>query len=130
MNGPFRKMLNAKLHGAIVTDANVNYEGSITIPSDLLEISGLLPHEAVAVWNVTRGSRFETYILAGEHKTQEILVNGAAAHLVEVGDILIIAGFIFLSATEAVKHEPTAVFLNPDNSVKSIRAEYPLAIVK
>ncbi len=122
---PFRKMLLAKLHGAVVTDANVAYEGSITIPKDLLETSGLLPHEAVAVWNVTRGTRFETYILEGEPKSQEIHVNGAAAHLVEVGDSLIVAGFTYLPAAQARQHEPTAVFLNPDNSVKNIRRERP-----
>ena len=125
MEGPFRKMLLAKLHGATVTDANPAYEGSVTIPRDLLEVSGLLPHEAVAVWNVTRGTRFETYILEGEAKSQQIDVNGAAAHLVEVGDSLIIAGFTFLPAAQASRHSPTAVFLNGDNSVKEVRGERP-----
>lgn len=118
-------MLLAKLHGAVVTDANAAYEGSITIPKDLLDTCGLLPHEAVAVWNVTRGTRFETYILEGEPKSQEIHVNGAAAHLVEVGDTVIVAGFTYLPASQARSHEPTAVFLNPDNSVKNIRCERP-----
>lgn len=128
MDGPFRKMLLAKLHGAVVTDANTAYEGSITISQDLLEASGLLPHEAVAVWNVTQGTRFETYILEGDPKSQEIHVNGAAAHLVKVGDTLIVAGFIFVPAAHARSHEPTAVFLNPDNSVRSIRREQPKTI--
>lgn len=130
MDTPFRKMLLAKLHGAVVTDANVAYEGSITIPADLLERAGLLPHEAVAVWNVTRGTRVETYILQGERKSQEIHVNGAAAHLVEVGDALIVAAFTYLPLTQAQRHEPTAVFLNPDNSVKSVRHERPRTIVE
>jgi aspartate 1-decarboxylase len=130
MDTPFRKMLLAKLHGAVVTDANVAYEGSITIPADLLERAGLLPHEAVAVWNVTRGTRFETYILEGEPKRQEIHVNGAAAHLVEVGDTLIVAAFTYLPLSQAQLHEPTAVFLNPDNSVKSVRRERPRTIVE
>lgn len=129
MQGPFRKMLLAKLHGAVVTDANVAYEGSITIPQDLLETTGLLPHEAVAVWNVTRGTRFETYILEGPSQSGEIHVNGAAAHLVEIGDTLIVAGFTYLTAQQARIHHPVAVFLNLDNSVKSIRQERPGTLV-
>ena len=96
MNGAFRKLLLAKIHGAVVTEANVNYEGSITIPRNLLELTGLLPHEAVHVWNVTSGTRFETYILDGGDKQSEI-------H----------------------KHEPKVVFLHKDNSVKDIRGEKP-----
>ena len=65
MEYPLKKMLLAKIHGARVTEANVDYEGSITIPSDILDVCGLLPSEAVSVWNVTSGTRFETYILEG-----------------------------------------------------------------
>jgi aspartate 1-decarboxylase len=125
MNGAFRKLLLAKIHGAVVTEANVNYEGSITIPRNLLELTGLLPHEAVHVWNVTSGTRFETYILDGGDKQREIHVNGAAAHLVKPGDSLIVAGFIHLPAETAHKHEPTVIFLHKDNSVKDIRGEKP-----
>ena len=128
MNGAFRKLLLAKIHGAIVTEANVNYEGSITIPRKLLESSGLLPHESVHVWNVTRGTRFETYILDGGDRRHEIHVNGAAAHLVEPGDSLIVAGFGHLPAETAHLHEPKVVFLNQDNSVKDIRGEKPATI--
>lgn len=130
MEGPFRKMLLAKLHGATVTDANIAYEGSITIPRDLLDTAGLLPHEAVAVWNVTRGTRFETYILEGEPMSQEIHVNGAAAHLVAVGDKLIVAAFTYLPLAHAARHEPTAIFLNADNSVSAIRRERPQRVVE
>jgi aspartate 1-decarboxylase len=125
MNGAFRKLLLAKIHGAIVTEANVNYEGSITIPRNLLDITGLLPHESVHVWNITRGTRFETYILDGGQRQREIHVNGAAAHLVELGDSLIVAGFVHLPAETAHLHEPKVVFLNQDNSVKDIRGERP-----
>ena len=65
MTSSLRKLLLAKIHGAVVTEANLQYEGSITIPEDLLTLTGLLPHEAVSVWNVTTGARFETYILRG-----------------------------------------------------------------
>ena len=128
MNGAFRKLLLAKIHGAVVTEANVAYEGSITIPRNLLDLTGLLPHEAVHVWNVTSGTRFETYILDGGDKKREIHVNGAAAHLVKTGDMLIIAGFIHLPAETAHKHEPKVVFLHTDNSVKDIRGEKPATI--
>lgn len=118
-----RKMLLAKIHGARVTDANVEYEGSITIPEDILAVCGLLPHEAVCVWNVTTGSRFETYILRGEPHSREFHVNGAAAHLVQRGNRVIIAAFGLLPHSQAIKHEPKIVFMNSDNSVKAIRDE-------
>jgi len=128
MSQALRKVLLAKIHGATVTEANVNYEGSITIPEDLLAVTGLLPHEAVAVWNVTTGSRFETYILRGEPFSREFLVNGAAAHLVKPGDQIIVACFGLLPYAEAVRHEPKVVFMNHDNSVKAIRGEKPRTV--
>ena len=128
MNGAFRKLLLAKIHGAVVTEANLAYEGSITIPRALLDVTGLLPHEAVHVWNVTRGTRFETYILDGGDRNGQIHVNGAAAHKVEVGDTLIVAGFVHVPAETAHLHEPKVVFLNQNNSVKDIRKETPATI--
>ncbi len=129
MEGAFRKVLNAKIHGAVVTDANLAYEGSITIPEDLLQITGLLPNEAVWVWNVTTGARFETYILRGAAHSKEFHINGAAAHLATRGDTIIIAGFTFLPLAEARAHNPVAVFLSPDNSIKTIRDERPATFV-
>jgi aspartate 1-decarboxylase len=128
MTQALRKVLLAKIHGATVTEANVDYEGSITIPEDILSATGLLPHEAVAVWNVTSGSRFETYILRGEAFSREFLVNGAAAHLVKPGDQIIVAAFGLLPYAEAVTHEPKVVFMNRDNSVKAIRGEKPRTV--
>lgn len=129
MESSFRKLLLAKIHGATVTEANLQYEGSITIPEDLLTLTGLLPHEAVCVWNVTTGARFETYVLRGTAYSKEFHVNGAAAHLAKPGDVLIIAGFTYLPLVEAISHEPTAVFLHSDNSVKDIRNERPKTLV-
>jgi aspartate 1-decarboxylase len=129
MDGLLRKMLIAKIHGATVTEANVHYEGSITIPEDLLALTGLLPHEAVHVWNVTTGSRFETYILKGLAHSREFHVNGAAAHLAKPGDTLIVAAFGALPHNEAVAHTPIALFLNADNTVKDIRDERPKTLV-
>jgi aspartate 1-decarboxylase len=129
MTEPIRKMLLAKIHAACVTDANLEYEGSITIPADILQVCGLLPHEAVCVWNVTTGSRFETYILRGESHSREFHVNGAAAHLAKRGDRVIIAAFGLLPHSQAIKHEPIVVFMNSDNSVKAIRDERPRTVV-
>jgi aspartate 1-decarboxylase len=128
MISSYRKLLLAKIHGATVTDANLHYEGSITIPADYLEVTGLLPHEAVQVWNVTRGTRLETYILKGEAGSREFLVNGAAAHLVHKGDKIIIAAFTYLDPAAAANHDPKALFLNPDNSIKDLHKERPKTI--
>lgn len=129
MEGSYRKLLLAKIHGAVVTEANIAYEGSITIPVDLLTTTGLLPHEAVSVWNVTNGARFETYILQGAAGSRAFHVNGAAARLVSVGDRVIIAGFTILPYSEAICHEPTVVFMNSDNSIQDIRGELPAKVV-
>ncbi|HLI49154.1 MAG TPA: aspartate 1-decarboxylase [Chthonomonas sp.] len=85
--------LKSKIHHARVTDANVNYEGSITIDRELMERVGLLPGELVHVWDVENGERFETYVMEGEAGKGEIVVNGAAAHRVRVGDRVIIVAF-------------------------------------
>lgn len=122
-------MLLAKIHGATVTEANPLYEGSITIPDDVLEASGLLPHEAVAVWDVTNGARFETYILRGAAGSKAFHVNGAAARLVSVGDRIIIAAFGLVQQALARAHTPTIVFMTPDNRIQDIRGETPGKVV-
>ncbi len=86
-------LLKSKIHRATVTEADVNYIGSITIDLDLIERVGLQPNELVHVWNVDNGERFETYVLVGERHKGEIIVNGAAAHRVSVGDRVIITAF-------------------------------------
>ena len=88
-----RQMLSAKIHRVTVTEADVNYVGSITIDQSLLERVDMLPGELVHVWNVTNGERFETYALAGEPGSGMIRVNGAGAHKARPGDILIVAAF-------------------------------------
>lgn len=129
MDGVLRKILSAKIHGATVNEANIEYEGSITIPADILKLSKLLPNEAVSVWNITTGARFETYIISGPPYSREFHVNGAAAHLAATGDRLIIAGFFLLSHEQAIRHNPTVIFMNSDNSVKELRAERPKTVV-
>ena len=118
-----RRMLKSKIHRAHVTQADLNYEGSITIAPELLEAANILPYEAVNIWNVTAGTRFETYAIEGLPGSKDICVNGAAAHLVTVGDIIIIASFVNLSDAECHTFLPTAIFVDEINQIKEIRPE-------
>jgi aspartate 1-decarboxylase len=120
-----RKMMRAKIHRATVTQADVDYEGSITIDRTLLDATDLLPNEAVCVWNVTNGNRFETYVVEGERDSGCICVNGAAAHLVSPDDLVIIAAFTWMPEAEARKHEPKVVFVDEHNRIREKRQEVP-----
>ena len=120
-----RKMLRAKIHRATVTQADVHYEGSITIDRRLLDATDLLPNEAVCVWNVTNGNRFETYAVEGDADSGVICVNGAAAHLVSPGDLVIIAAYTWLEEDAARVHEPKVVFVDERNRMREKRAEVP-----
>ncbi|MBO0600406.1 aspartate 1-decarboxylase [Sporosarcina sp. E16_3] len=119
----FRMMMNSKLHRATVTEADLNYVGSITIDTDLLDAAGMLPNEKVHVVNNNNGSRFETYIIAGERGSGVICVNGAAARLVQRGDIVIILSYVYMTDEEARKHEPTVLIMDENNGVKEIIRE-------
>jgi len=118
-----RTMLGGKIHRATITQADVEYEGSVTVDLDLLNAADILPNQHVHVWDVTNGARFETYTLAGERGSGVVCVNGAAAHLVEIGDLVIIASFVELEDAEAQEWEPHAVFVDADNHIKELRAE-------
>ncbi len=118
-----RKMLKSKIHRATVTGADLHYEGSITIDQDLLEASDIIPYEAVAVWNVTNGNRFETYAIEGERGSGVICINGAAARLVSPRDLVIIASFVDMENSEALKHEPKLVFVDDKNRMLPTRSE-------
>jgi aspartate 1-decarboxylase len=120
-----RKMMRAKIHRATVTQADVDYEGSITIDRRLMDATDLLPNEAVCVWNVTSGTRFETYVVEGPPDSGVICVNGAAAHMVTKGDLVIIAAFTWMKEAAARKHEPKVVFVDGDNRIREKRAEVP-----
>ncbi len=117
----YRFMLKSKLHGATVTDANLKYEGSITIDSDLLDAADMLPHEMVLVVNVNNGARFETYIIPGERGSGEMCLNGAAARLVEVGDTILIMSYGYMSDEEAVKHKPRVIILGGNNGIAEVK---------
>src|SRR5262249_40583913 len=101
-----------------VTQTEVNYEGSITIDADLLEAADILPYEQVHVWNVTRGSRLTTYALAGEPGSGVVCVNGAGAHLVHEGDLVIVATFTEMDEAEARRHQPRVVFVDEKNRIR------------
>ena len=118
-----RKMMRAKIHRATVTQAELDYEGSITIDRRLMDATDMLPNEAVCVWNVTSGNRFETYTVEGPPDSGVICVNGAAAHLVRPGDLIIIAAFTWLEEEAAWRHEPKVVFVDEDNRIREKRAE-------
>lgn len=112
-------MLKSKLHRATVTDANLEYEGSISICPKLIKAAGFKLFEQVDIYNCNNGARFHTYVILG--KEGEICLNGAAARHVQKGDIVIIAAYVGVTDSEADKHEPVCIFLTPQNAVKEIR---------
>jgi aspartate 1-decarboxylase len=114
-----RKFLRSKIHRATVTQADLDYEGSLTLPPDLLLAAGIAPFESVHVWNVTRGTRLETYAILGEPGSSDVCINGAAAHLVRPGDIVIVASFglIAESGAEMRVPEPKVVFVDDKNRI-------------
>jgi len=103
------QVLKSKIHRATVTDANLNYEGSITIDENLIEAAGMFVNEKVAVVNNNNGERFETYIIRGERDTGIVCLNGAAARKVQKDDIVIIMSYALLPLEEAKKFEPTVI---------------------
>ena len=122
---PQRKMLRAKIHRAVVTDANLDYEGSLTIPPELLEAADIREYEAVSVWNVTRGTRFETYAITGIRNSGQICVNGAAAHLASPGDLIIIAVFSHVPESMTASFRPTVIFVDGKNRAVRAGVEVP-----
>ena len=118
-------MFKSKIHRATVTQADLDYEGSVSIDEELLELSNILPHESVHIWNVTRGTRLTTYALKAKRGGREICINGAAAHLMKPGDTVIIATFCQMDSKAAQVYEPTVLLVDEQNNPKSIRAEIP-----
>jgi aspartate 1-decarboxylase len=116
-------LFKAKIHRATVTHADVDYEGSVTISGELLDAAGILEHEQVHVWNVTRGTRLVTYAFRGAPDSGVICINGAAAHLAGPGDKVIIATFAEVDVADAAGWRPTAVFVDDANRIKATGAE-------
>lgn len=113
-------MLKGKIHRATVTQAELNYVGSITIDKTLMEASNILENEKVQIVDVNNGERFETYVIPGARDSGVICVNGAAARLVQPGDKVIIIAYAQMNEDEAKKYKPAVVFMNDDNTIKEI----------
>jgi aspartate 1-decarboxylase len=111
-----RKMLKSKIHRATVTEANIEYEGSVTIDRELLRAADILPYEEVDIWDCTNGSRISTYAIEGEAGSREICVNGAAAHLVKPGDTIIIASWVHLPEEKVRDWQAIRVFVDAGNN--------------
>jgi len=120
-----RTLFYSKIHRAVVTEANLEYEGSLTIDAELMRAADIREHEAVHVWNVTRGTRLVTYALAGEPGSGTICVNGAAAHGNQVGDLVIIATFAQMNEAEMARHEPRVVRVDARNRITGYASEVP-----
>jgi aspartate 1-decarboxylase len=117
-----RSMLKSKIHRATVTHAEVDYEGSLTLDPELLALADIIPYEEIHVWNVTRGSRLRTYAIAGQPGSNVVCVNGAAAHLAQPGDLIIIATFTQLEDEVARAHKPRVVLMDKNNRVCQVNA--------
>ncbi len=116
-----RTMCKSKIHRATVTDANLNYEGSITIDEDLMDAADLLPYEKVQVVNNNNGARFETYIIKGKRGTGTICLNGAAARLVQPGDIVIIISYATYDEKELASFVPKIIAVDGQNRITGIK---------
>ena len=117
-----RTMMKGKIHRATVTEANIEYEGSVTIDKDLLDAADILPYEQVEIWDCTNGNRLTTYALEGERGSGEICINGAAAHLVKPGNIVIIASWTTVEDAEAQDWPEKAkrVFVDGQNRIREL----------
>lgn len=111
------ELLKSKIHRATVTDANLNYQGSITIARDLMDAANILPYEKVGVLDVNNGSRLETYVIEGPAKSGMICLNGAAARLVQPGDLVIIVAYASMTPEEAKNWQPTVVHVDEKNEI-------------
>lgn len=116
----YRKLLKSKIHRARVTDANLEYEGSITIDRQLLDQAGMIEYEQVQVVNLQNGMRFETYIIAGEPGSGVIALNGAAARLAQIGDQVIIMSYGLVEDGNAAGWSPIRLLVDDDNQVEEI----------
>ena len=116
-------LFKATIHRATVTHADLDYEGSVTISGELMDAAGMLEHEQVHIWNVTRGTRLVTYTLRGDAGSGIVCINGAAAHLMNPGDKVILATFAEVDAAEAASWKPTVVFVDDQNKIVGEGAE-------
>ncbi|KIL44175.1 aspartate 1-decarboxylase [Jeotgalibacillus soli] len=125
----FRTMMNGKIHRARVTEANLNYVGSITIDEDILDAVGMYPNEKVQIVNNNNGARFETYIIKGKRGSGVICINGAAARLVQEGDVVIIISYMMVPDEKARYHQPKVAIMNEDNEIVEMINHEPEATI-
>lgn len=125
----FRHMMKSKLHRATVTEANLNYVGSVTIDEDLMELVDILPDEKVQIVNNNNGARFETYAIPGPRGSRVVCLNGAAARLVQVGDSVIIISYGLMTDEEARSHKPKVAIMDAENRVVKLLGEEPHSTV-
>lgn len=116
----FRTLLGGKIHRATVTQADLNYVGSITVDLDLLDAAGICVNEKVQIVNNNNGARLETYTIAGERGSGIVCLNGAAARLVQKGDIVIIMSYVMMSEPEILAYEPKVVLVDENNKIREI----------
>ena len=119
----FRTMLKSKIHRATVTQADLHYVGSVTVDEDLLDAADLLPGEQVAIVDITNGARLETYVIPGERGSGVIGINGAAAHLVHPGDLVILISYGQMDDAEARAYRPRVVHVDADNRIIDLGAD-------
>jgi aspartate 1-decarboxylase len=119
----FRTMMKSKIHRATVTEANLNYVGSITIDENLIDLVDMYPNEKVQIVNNNNGARLETYIIPGPRGSGVICLNGAAARLVQTGDTIIIVSYAMMTEEEAKKHQPTIAIMGAGNKVAQLLKE-------
>ncbi|RLB04758.1 MAG: aspartate 1-decarboxylase [Deltaproteobacteria bacterium] len=112
-----RVMLKSKIHRATITEANLDYEGSITIDNELLKAANIVPFEQVKIYNISNGERFDTYVISGKAGGGEICLNGAAARKGSPGDLIIIASYAILDENEVANHSPTIVHVDENNRI-------------
>ena len=124
-----RKMLKSKIHRATVTDANLDYEGSITLDPVLMKEANLIEFEKVHVLDVTNGNRLETYVFKSQENSGEVCINGAAAHLINVNDLVIIASYCSLNDEDLIDFNPTIILVNEKNQVKEKSHQYQTVTV-
>lgn len=116
-------MMIGKIHRATITEANLNYVGSITIDSELMKAAGIIAHQKVQIVNNNNGARLETYVIEGEKNSGVICVNGAAARFAQAGDVIIIIAYGLMDELAAKNHIPKVVFLEGNNKISKIEVE-------
>lgn len=117
-----RVLLKSKIHRVTVTDAELDYEGSLTLDRDLMDAADLFPYEEVHIFNLTNGHRFSTYVIEGARGSRTVCVNGAAAHLAQKGDCLIIADFAVYDEEQSASHSPRLIYVDETNSITSVKS--------